>query len=146
MSIRINTDKMLARIQWSSVAISVTVTIAVVMASHREHHAALQQIRENVHCRVERTKEHVEEYMLNVGTILRFVSLDDEVQCMTKDSRDYIEAIYEDSYERHLLSEIYVIESDSDGMRRPFMTGRDGASYICTMNRLILRPTVSRAL
>ncbi|MFH1718912.1 MAG: histidine kinase dimerization/phospho-acceptor domain-containing protein, partial [Planctomycetota bacterium] len=126
MMIRIDTDKPLRWIQWSSIVIAAVVTAAIVSACHREHNAALQQVRENAQGKTVRAKEQIEEYLLNVGTILRFVSLDDKVQCMTRDSHDYIEAIYEDSYEQHLLSEIYVINRDFDGTHRPFMTFEHG--------------------
>jgi len=126
MTLRIDTNKVLGRIQWSSIVISIAVTVAVVITSHREHVAVLKQVRENAECRMLRSKEHIEEYLLSVGTILRFVSLDDEVQRMTKDSRDYIEAIFDDSYEQHLLSEVYVIKRDFDGTHRPFMTFEQG--------------------
>jgi len=42
---------------------------------------------------------------------------------------DYIDAVYEEHFERHRLSEVYVIERDFDGTRQPFMTFEHGNEH-----------------
>ncbi len=69
------------------------------------------------------------DYLLNIRALLRTVSLHDEVVAMTRQSHDYIRALYEDSYERLQLSEIYVIQRDFDGTQRPFMTFEHGDEH-----------------
>jgi signal transduction histidine kinase/CheY-like chemotaxis protein len=113
-------------IQWSGISVATVATVVVVLACHRDYATELEQVRENAQLKMVRAREHVEEYLFNVRGILRFISLDDKVASMTRDSHGYIKAIYEDTYERHVLSEIYVIQRDFDGTHRPFMTFEHG--------------------
>jgi signal transduction histidine kinase len=117
---------MLHWIQWSSIAFTVVLTVLAIFICHRQYTAELEEVRENTQFKMATAKERVEEYLLNIGTILRFISLHDEVLAMTPDAHDYIKAIYEDTYERHVISEIYVIKRDFDGTHRPFMTFEHG--------------------
>ncbi|MHC4241607.1 MAG: sensor histidine kinase [Planctomycetota bacterium] len=126
MIIRSDTSKMLHWIQWSSIAFTVVLTVLAIFICHRQYTAELEEVRENTQFKMATAKERVEEYLLNIGTILRFISLHDEVLAMTPDAHDYIKAIYEDTYERHVISEIYVIKRDFDGTHRPFMTFEHG--------------------
>ena len=122
MIIRSDTSKMLHWIQWSSIAFTVVLTVLAIFICHRQYTAELEEVRQNTQFKMATAKERVEEYLLNIGTILRFISLHDEVVAMTPNAHDYIKSIYEDTYERHVISEIYVIKRDFDGMHRPFMT------------------------
>ncbi|KKK68297.1 hypothetical protein LCGC14_2945480, partial [marine sediment metagenome] len=91
-----------------------------------QYMAELEQVRDSTQLKMVKVSEHLEEYLRNIRTILRFISLNDDVVSMTRGSHDYIKAIYEDTYERLLLSEVYVIKRDFDGTHRPFMTFEHG--------------------
>ncbi len=126
MKTRSDTSKTLHWIQWSSIAFTVVLTLLAIFICHRQYTVELEEVRENTQFKMATAKEQVEEYLLNIGTILRFISLHDEVIAMTSDAHDYIKAIYEDTYEQHVISEIYVIKRDFDGTHPPFMTFEDG--------------------
>ncbi|MBW7992815.1 MAG: PAS domain S-box protein [Planctomycetes bacterium] len=126
MIIRSDTSKTFHWIQWSSVAVTVVLTVFAIFICHRQFRVEREEVREYAQLKMTMAKEHIEEYLLNIGTILRFISVHDEVVAMTPDAHDYIEAIYTDTYEQHVLSEIYVIKRDFDGTHRPFMTFEHG--------------------
>lgn len=111
MTIRSDVSKALYWIQWSSIAVAVVLTVLTIFICHRQYLVELEEVRENAQLMITMAKEHTEEYLLNIRTILRFISLDDAVVDMTRDSHDYIKAIYEDTYERHLSSQRYMSSS-----------------------------------
>jgi len=126
MKTRSDTSKTLHWIQWSSIAFTVVLTLLAIFICHRQYTVELEEVRENTQFKMAMAKERVEDYLLNIRTILRFISLHDEVIAMTSDAHDYIKAIYEDTYEQHVISEIYVIKRDFDGTHPPFMTFEHG--------------------
>ncbi|TWT41915.1 Sensor protein FixL [Phycisphaerae bacterium RAS1] len=64
----------------------------------------------------------LESYLTHIGITLRTIASAPGVRQMRADSRDYIDEIYQQNHARHRLAEVYVIQSDFDGQRRPFMT------------------------
>ncbi len=126
MKIRSKADKMLRWIQWGGITIAVVMTVLTITIRHRQYKTELEQVRKNTRLEITMAKDQIQKYLQNIHTILRFISLDDEVKAMTRDSHDYIKAIYEDTYESYLLSEIYVIKRDFDGTHPPFMTFEHG--------------------
>ena len=108
--------------RWGSLVAAVLLAALIVSSNSRYRSAVAEQIREQNRLKMESTLEHVEEYLDHVRMYLRFISLDDDVMAMTRDSRNYIQAIYDENYALHNLSEIYVIERDFDGTKPPFMT------------------------
>lgn len=67
-------------------------------------------------------QERLESYFTQVGLILHAISLNDSVRVGSTASRSFINAVFQASYQEHQLSELYVIERDFDGRRRPLMT------------------------
>jgi membrane protein YdbS with pleckstrin-like domain len=70
MTIRSDVSKALYWIQWSSIAVAVVLTVLTIFICHRQYMVELEEVRE--------------EYLLNIRTILRFISLDDAVVDMTR--------------------------------------------------------------
>lgn len=81
-----------------------------------------EQVREEHRLRMRSTLDHVQDYFDAVYTTLQVVSLDDHVKAMDKGSRAFISELYEHQWEKHRLSEVYIIERDFPGTRRPFQT------------------------
>ncbi|MBW8038807.1 MAG: hypothetical protein FVQ85_02270 [Planctomycetes bacterium] len=104
MTIRSNTSKILGWIQWGSIAVAVLVAGFTIFICHQQYMAEVEEVRENAQFKMIMAREQIENYLLNTRTILRFISLNDKVMNMTRDSNDYIKAIYKDTYKQHLLS------------------------------------------
>jgi signal transduction histidine kinase len=77
-------------------------------------------VREENRLRMRSTQEHVEDYFDAVYSALLFVSLDEYVKGMRKDSADLIQRLYDHQSEVHHLAEIYIVERDFPGTRFPF--------------------------
>lgn len=119
----------LRSLRWSAdlvpgaiVAISL-VAGAMVFLSHQRSAAQLKdRVLEENRLRMSSTLEHVEDYFDAVHSTLLFISLDREVVAMRTGSRDFIERLYEHQWDHHRLTEVYVVERDFSGDRRPFQT------------------------
>lgn len=115
--------------QWLSLLAAVVIaTIIVRNYDAREREAAAQVFAQN-RLKMAAAKEHVEEYFDLTVMDLRFISLHGDVVEMSRKAHDYIDAVYEEHFERHRLSEVYVIERDFDGTRQPFMTFEHGNEH-----------------
>lgn len=68
---------MLRLAQWGGITVATVVAIIVVLACNRARRAEMEQVRDNARFKMVRAAEHVEEYLLNIRTILRSVSLHD---------------------------------------------------------------------
>jgi hypothetical protein len=77
---------------------------------HREHRL-----------RMESCLDHVQEYFDAVYSTLYFISLDEEVMGLRRDSKAYIQKVYDHQWEHHQLAEVYVVERGFTGDRPPFM-------------------------
>jgi len=86
------------------------------------NHRLNDYVHKNAFENIKFTQQHIEEYFSYIATIPQFLSLHEDVIAMNKNSHDYIEAIVEHYYGKNLLSELYIIESDFEGTKRPFMT------------------------
>ncbi len=121
--------RLLRLLQWISVPLAVVIVVIIIWQQQRQQRELAAEVRDHNHLKMEAVKEHVEEYLDLIQMELRFISLDDEVVAMTRESRDYIQAIFEANYERLRLSEIYVIQREFDGTARPFMTFEHGDEH-----------------
>ncbi|KKL52474.1 hypothetical protein LCGC14_2285090, partial [marine sediment metagenome] len=118
-----NTFRTLIRgLQWASVPVAVLIVVLFIRQRVHTQRELAARVQEHNSLKMEATTEHVAEYLDMLQMVLHFISLDDEVRELTRESHDYIQAIYEANYERHQLAEIYVIERSFDGTARPFMT------------------------
>lgn len=79
-------------------------------------------VREENRLRLRSAVEHVEDYFDAVYSTLLFVSVDEDVQAMRSGSEEFIHRSFDHEWQRHRLSELYVIERDFPGTRRPFQT------------------------
>lgn len=104
----------------------VIVTVAIAGFVLRDRVSDIVLLRERIRMEnrlsMANTLHHVEEYLGGVYSKLLSISLDPRVQAMSDDSREYIQALFDYEWNHFHLSEIYIVERDFDGGRRPFMT------------------------
>ena len=113
---------MLQWLQGTSIIIGLIAAIAIVVWHNHRSAEAKHYLWEHVEHEMTRSGENINRYFDNIYTMLRFMSLEDEVKEMTTNSYDELERIYKDQYQKHYLSELYVIQRDFDGTRKPIMT------------------------
>ncbi len=77
--------------------------------------------------RMQSCSDHIADYFDSVYSTLFFISLDNDVVAMRRDSRDYIQRMYDHQREGKKLVEIYVVERDFRGDKKPFMTFEPGS-------------------
>lgn len=112
-------------LSWAKVGcIVITLAAAILFVAwyHSRQAESMLHLKDQVENEMLRNRKKIETYMDNLYTMLRFMSLDNEVVQMNTKSYDQIATIYKDQYHKHYLSEIYVIRADFDGTRRPIMT------------------------
>lgn len=103
--------------------VAVTVMVAgLILLQEEEDGVELQAsvLGEN-RVRMQSSIQHVEEYFDSVYSTLLFISLDDDIIAMRKDSQAYVQKVYEHQWEQHQLVEVYVIKRDFTGQGPPFM-------------------------
>lgn len=112
-----------------SLIMVVTVVIAVLeVIDHRRHTAELQQrIRNENQLKMKSIQEHVEEYFSGVYSNILHISLDANIKAMNDNSRNHIQPLFDLEWERHRLSEVYIVRRDFDGTHRPFLTFEYGS-------------------
>ena len=110
--------------------IIVTLTIVVSIQSwfHNANHinTILEKAFVENHIKMESTVEHIEEYLGGVHSDLLYISFDKHVKRMEEGSEELIQSLYDHQWTRNRLTEIYVIERNFDGRKRPFMTFEHG--------------------
>lgn len=94
----------------------------VIMQQARAVSLLKQRIQEENRLRMNSSGEHVSDYLEEVYSILLFISQNEDVLAMRRESRDFIQRLYGHGWENHELAEVYVVERDFRGERRPFMT------------------------
>jgi signal transduction histidine kinase len=99
----------------------------VVLQDLEETSQLVQAIHDENELRMQSCCEHVVDYFDVVYSTLLFVSLDNDVVAMRRDSRDYIQKMYDHQWEAHRLTEIYVIQRDFRGDEKPFMSFERGS-------------------
>ena len=81
-----------------------------------------ERIQEENRLRMQSSQEHVSEYLEEVYSILLFISQNEDVTAMRGQARGFIQQLYDHGWENHQLTEVYIVERDFGGDRRPFMT------------------------
>ena len=122
-------NKLFGLLQWSSIFIAIITILFIVRNYKNDRARVIGQVRNQTQLHVESIQRQLKDYFRDAFSDLLFISLDDEVKVMTRDSQQYIQNIFDEHYERNQLSELYVIERDFDGTHRPFMVfeyGEDG--------------------
>jgi signal transduction histidine kinase len=112
-------------------ALIVLATLLVAGFIFARERQALAQARERVRqehrLQFQSCAEHVHDYFDAVYALLLFVSLDKDVVALRKNSEPYIEKLFEHGLEQNRLTEVYIVEHDFDGSKRPFMTFERGS-------------------
>jgi signal transduction histidine kinase len=101
---------------------SLLAAILVFLIQARASAQFSERVREENHLRLYSTLEHVQDYFNAVYSTLLFISQDDNVRALRKGSEEFIQRLYDHQWEQHRLAEVYVVERDFPGMRRPFRT------------------------
>ncbi len=119
---------------WAGLLIPIFIVVAssgiagLVVHNHLRHAVELsERIRVENRLKMASVREHVEEYLAGVYSTLLYVGLNHQVVAMSTDSREYIQAIFDREWDRHRLSELYIIKRDFDGSHRPFMAFERGS-------------------
>ena len=81
-----------------------------------------ERIQEENRLRMLSSQEHISGYLEEVYSILLFMSQNEDVMAMRGQARGFIQKLYNHGWENHQLAEVYVVEQDFRGNRRPFMT------------------------
>lgn len=104
------------------VLIAALTAALVVVQDMRATRELRDQIQEENRLRMLSSLGHVEGYFDAVYSALLFISLDNDVVALRRDSREFIEKLYHHEWEHHHLTEIYVVERDFTGRQQPLMT------------------------
>jgi signal transduction histidine kinase len=104
------------------VGATVVLAVLVILQDVRAVTELKERIHEENRLRMESCLDHVQEYFDAVYSTLLFISLDNDVVAMRRDSREYIQKMYDHQWEHHRLAEVYVVERDFSGDKPPFMT------------------------
>ncbi len=116
------------RHRWSAVlpvlivAAAAVVAVLLVLQERQDVDELRTRIHEENRLRMRSTVVHVEDYFDAVYSTLLFISLDDDVMALRRDSQHYIQKLYDRQWDQHRLTEVYVVERDFRGDRPPFMT------------------------
>ena len=116
------TQKLLSAAPSILIILSVCIAVFIGVNFHGQRQTLKDLVSKSFLLKVENLRERVEDYFHAVGTLPTYVSKHKDVIEMNREAEDFIGLIYEEHYEKHRLSEIYVIKRDFDGTRRPFMT------------------------
>lgn len=114
--------KMLNNLRKLSIITAILIAAGIVMIGHRWRKVLVNQVHNQADLEMADVSEHIQEYFVNIAGLLRAISFHEDVKLMNKEPSGYIQAVYEDSYDAHRLSEIYIIRKDFDGTDHPFMT------------------------
>jgi signal transduction histidine kinase len=93
----------------------------VIMQQARAVSLLKARIQEENSLRMQSSQEHVSGYLEEVYSILLFISQNEGVIAMRGETRGFIQKLYDHGWENHQLTELYVVERDFRGDRRPFM-------------------------
>lgn len=118
-----------AKHRWLPLIIVVTAAVLaglIILQDLRDVAELRDLIHEENRIRMRSCLEHVQEYFDAVYATLLFISLDDDVQALRRDSRAYIQKLYDHQWEHHRLTEVYVVERNFTGQQAPFMTFERG--------------------
>ncbi len=94
----------------------------VILQESRAVSLLKERIQEENRLRMLSSQEHISEYLEEVYSILLFMSQNEDVMAMRGQARGFIQKLYDHGWENHQLAEVYVVERDFRGDRRPFMT------------------------
>ncbi len=116
------------RYRWSAVlpvlivAAAAVVAVLLLLQERQDVDELRTRIHEENRLRMQSSLVHVEDYFDAVYSTLLFISLDDDVMALRRDSQHYIQKLYDRQWDQHRLTEVYVVERDFRGDRPPFMT------------------------
>jgi signal transduction histidine kinase len=117
-----------ALLRWSRLLppfIVVTTVLLACLLVLREARAVSrlkERIQEENRLRMRSSQEHVGDYLEEVYSIVLFISQNEDVLVMSREARGFIQKLYDHGWDNHQLAEVYVVERDFRGDRRPFMT------------------------
>lgn len=105
------------------IVLAAATVAALLLLQERQEFAELRaSINEENHLRMQSSLGHVEDYFDAVYSSLLFISLDDDVMALRRNSHHYIQKLYDHQWQNHRLTEVYVVEQGFTGQRPPFMT------------------------
>ncbi|MFO0839216.1 MAG: ATP-binding protein [Phycisphaerae bacterium] len=113
----------------ASLLVALLVAAGVVWRGYVELRGARADLRAQYGLRLRAAKDCLTSYFNQVRNTLDTISLDRNVRVLSTESREFIQAIYDANYDQHQLAEVYIIERDFDGGRRPIMAFEKGDEH-----------------
>jgi len=107
---------------WLSLLLAGILAAAIIVQGQSYRRSFAEQVRDEHRLELRNAAENIENHFSDIWLSLRIVAMDPMIATLDASSWHFLVTIYETNYDRHRLSEIYVIEGDFDGTRRPFMT------------------------
>jgi signal transduction histidine kinase len=111
--------------RWLPLLILATMALLACLLILREARAVSrlkERVREENRLRMQSSQEHVSDYLEEVYSMALFISQNEDVMALRREARDFIQKLYDHGWENHQLTEVYVVEREFAGDRRPFMT------------------------
>ena len=106
----------------SIIAASVVAALLVFLLHDYASDQLRERLRQENRMALHSTMEHAEDYFDAVYSTLEFVSQDENIKALRRGSEGFIQRLYDHQWEHHGLAEIYVVQRDFQGDRRPFLT------------------------
>ncbi len=106
---------------WLCPLIALVAAGSLLVSAFGQFDTIRNQLAARSELRLDQLRDALETHLTHVAITLQTIAAEPGVKRMSADSRDFLQAVYAENYAHHQLSEVYVIESDFDGQRRPFM-------------------------
>lgn len=104
------------------IILSAFIAVVIGLNCHKRQQDLDGQVYQSFVLKHDNLKGHVEGYFNIIGSFPVFVSLHEGIVAMNSTAKTFVSSIFEERYQQHKLSGIYIIERDFDGKRPPFMT------------------------
>lgn len=111
---------------WIAPLLAILLAAGLLIAENRERQTLRAQLVTRNRLKLAGMADAVENYLTHVGIMLGVIAAEPAVRALRDDSREFVQAIYEQNYAHHRLAEVYVVERAFDGSRRPLMTFEHG--------------------
>lgn len=109
-------------LQWISAIGAILIAILVVTNNHKQRNALADQLHQGNRLKMASAKDRINEYFNETLLCLKVMSFYPQVLDKNIESHDYMQAIYDSTYDQHHVREIYIILEDFDGTSFPYMS------------------------
>jgi len=107
-------------LQWTSILVAIVLAVLMLLDFHDKNLQSRQQMREDAELRLESSKQRLTQYLDQVATDLRILSMHPDIINFENTLSVNIDDIFNNLLDHNQLSEIYIFKPDFDGKSRPF--------------------------